>query len=508
MHHVNEYSSCPDPSSCIIHFQNVGCTNLFVCPRKARKIKNPTISTNKKLKTELYNIFLKAINNQKMSSGIQNPTIETILEKEDDSGLVRLLRQTIANLSGQLDAIRKRLAESTKEGAKLTEENEKIKKKNEEMKHELTKLKQQLEDATQQIETLGTQLNPPLIELPNFSLVPVPLLFYEKPSPSSSMPLHIVFYEEGIYEVHGFTKILEDMGFKSDDTTIFGALSTFGKITLNTRLDKINLGLPLDVHDFCFVYPWSISDNAKIKQLIGDGLVDKIKTKVQEYGDEYTSIVDLLFFGGYLYRDENKKTIKLASLKVGAGLTFDPPVKVSPFSVPFAEILSGDNINREGIAQIISKTQESRVYDIMISLFKNGRFQPVTINALWSLGARLFAWLAPNEFLEFNIPYGAFIYINDRLEMSCLIRVNSITSRNYTEASFTAVCSNGKWVPPTLSSTEEPPSCQICFSGKPEIVFSPCGHCAVCDSCSRKLNICPYCRGRIIERIKIFMVVE
>lgn len=475
----------------------------------------------KKNEKRIVKVFSK-INSSNMS-GLDNNsrrlTVGQILEEETDSPIVIQQKQQILDLSRKLNTLTEQTKYLTEQTTRLTETNETLVEQNRQLSRQKdieescsSKLKKELEDATKQIETLRLQLDPPLISLPNFSLVPIPLPFYQIPEDillsqttdrPLPMPLSIVFYEEGIYEVHGFTSILRTFGFMYGYTTIFGSVSKFGEITLKTPLDKINLGLPSNSVDFCFVYPWSISDNDKIKELIKGGLIDKLKSEIQKRGEDYTYVIDLLFFGGYLYRDENKKNVKLVSLKPGAGLTFDNPIKISPFSVRFNEVLSPDNIIQEQI--------KNRTYDIMISLFKYGRFQPVTIESLWILGARLFAWLIPNEFPEFNIPYGAFIYINANLENSCLVKVKGQTSKNYTEASFKAVCSDGKWIPPQIASTIANPECQICFVNQPDTVFVPCGHYAVCDSCSKELQKarspkCPFCRQNIGSAIKCFKV--
>ena len=52
--------------------------------------------------------------------------------------------------------------------------------------------------------------------------------------------------------------------------------------------------------------------------------------------------------------------------------------------------------------------------------------------------------------------------------------------------------------------------CVVCLSNKKEIVFYPCGHQCLCSPCSERFkreaqhNICPICRNRIIDSIKLY----
>ena len=56
---------------------------------------------------------------------------------------------------------------------------------------------------------------------------------------------------------------------------------------------------------------------------------------------------------------------------------------------------------------------------------------------------------------------------------------------------------------PTDSSTGSN-TCCICLEKEANILFTPCNHLTCCAFCSRKVDICPKCRGRVKERIKIY----
>lgn len=53
-------------------------------------------------------------------------------------------------------------------------------------------------------------------------------------------------------------------------------------------------------------------------------------------------------------------------------------------------------------------------------------------------------------------------------------------------------------------------TCVICLSNKKEIVFYPCGHQCLCLDCSKRFQdqarhmICPICRNRIKDMIKVY----
>ena len=44
--------------------------------------------------------------------------------------------------------------------------------------------------------------------------------------------------------------------------------------------------------------------------------------------------------------------------------------------------------------------------------------------------------------------------------------------------------------------------CAICMEYNKEIIFYPCGHFYCCKFCSKKFDLCPICRCRIMYKIK------
>ena len=49
--------------------------------------------------------------------------------------------------------------------------------------------------------------------------------------------------------------------------------------------------------------------------------------------------------------------------------------------------------------------------------------------------------------------------------------------------------------------------CSICLTNERNIVFRPCSHLCVCDSCSSNptMQTCPLCRSEIIDRFVVFV---
>ena len=48
--------------------------------------------------------------------------------------------------------------------------------------------------------------------------------------------------------------------------------------------------------------------------------------------------------------------------------------------------------------------------------------------------------------------------------------------------------------------------CSICFEAEKNIVMMPCKHLCACEECSKKVETCPICRGKINEMMRIFVV--
>jgi len=53
--------------------------------------------------------------------------------------------------------------------------------------------------------------------------------------------------------------------------------------------------------------------------------------------------------------------------------------------------------------------------------------------------------------------------------------------------------------------TSEQSLCLICEERKLAVLFRPCNHVCVCEVCSRSMEVCPICRGRISGREKVFI---
>jgi len=47
--------------------------------------------------------------------------------------------------------------------------------------------------------------------------------------------------------------------------------------------------------------------------------------------------------------------------------------------------------------------------------------------------------------------------------------------------------------------------CAVCYSNQSNSVINPCGHCAVCTECIKRLNKCPICRVKITSWVRIYV---
>lgn len=57
----------------------------------------------------------------------------------------------------------------------------------------------------------------------------------------------------------------------------------------------------------------------------------------------------------------------------------------------------------------------------------------------------------------------------------------------------------------TQPTVSEESACKVCFSKKSSVIFLPCRHVAVCNSCSLWIeDKCPICRSEIKEKISLY----
>jgi len=149
---------------------------------------------------------------------------------------------------------------------------------------------------------------------------------------------------------------------------LMGQFSPAHSITLAAR-EKVALGIPAKATSFVWSYPVS-----------GWTCVS----------EDQSPIANFLALGGYVYFDSMGEILRCNTLtkttqSSGGGLQFG----------------SAQHWQEEWTA----------------SLLKEGRFQPVTIQAMYDAGARYFCWLRPEEKMAGNckeqpeVPHGGFVYL-------------------------------------------------------------------------------------------------
>ena len=56
-----------------------------------------------------------------------------------------------------------------------------------------------------------------------------------------------------------------------------------------------------------------------------------------------------------------------------------------------------------------------------------------------------------------------------------------------------------------LEASCEDLRCSVCLDCAANVLFEPCGHVNVCESCCQRLAQCPICRAKVVRRRKIFI---
>ena len=52
-----------------------------------------------------------------------------------------------------------------------------------------------------------------------------------------------------------------------------------------------------------------------------------------------------------------------------------------------------------------------------------------------------------------------------------------------------------------MSQRQEKAQCVVCMSKPKSIVFYPCKHKCVCETCSQRMSQCPICRAKIVDAL-------
>ena len=53
-------------------------------------------------------------------------------------------------------------------------------------------------------------------------------------------------------------------------------------------------------------------------------------------------------------------------------------------------------------------------------------------------------------------------------------------------------------------AAEEAATCALCVDAKKSVAFVQCGH-AVCDTCAKRVDCCPFCRGPALPTMKFHL---
>jgi SH3 domain/Zinc finger, C3HC4 type (RING finger) len=55
-------------------------------------------------------------------------------------------------------------------------------------------------------------------------------------------------------------------------------------------------------------------------------------------------------------------------------------------------------------------------------------------------------------------------------------------------------------------SPENDDECKICFDGVPDHCLVPCGHAGMCETCSKAMRACPFCKKEVGQALKLWKI--
>lgn len=253
----------------------------------------------------------------------------------------------------------------------------------------------------------------------------------------------------------------------------YGSVSPVHELTLSFENKALAL-IPESAARFVWAYP-----------LFGMGsLNDAQKERLANCSPNLSFLV----FGGFIYFDAQNTVLQANAIAQGNGLYFSGP---QPWRHEFTS-----------------------------NLFKQGRFQDVTIAAMRDQGAKKYCWLKPDEVLvdisgcvswkiEGN---GAFVYLfhEDQRDYSPLDRFFTIAdSVDVSDRPDTGITSfslaHRRRFELTEPTVNEDTLCTVCLENSRKILLMPCSHFCVCDVCAREIDICPLCRRDVEQKLNVDM---
>ncbi|KAJ5073495.1 caspase regulator ring finger domain-containing [Anaeramoeba ignava] len=268
----------------------------------------------------------------------------------------------------------------------------------------------------------------------------------------------------------------------------FGTFSPKHPITLDEK-SKIIAKIPIKATSFVWAYPL-----AGVSQLTEDQ-----KAQLDLTAPE----VVFVSFGGYLYFDSSDRVVGANAIGIGRGLFFNGPHKWD--------------------------------HEFTSCLYREGRFQDITIQSMYDKGARYYCWVRPNETLvseskkEWKIcENGGFVYLFHQNPFEedprdCFFcvgnadpneekKTKNVEHEIFAFSSFAIApkkkIQNAQKEMVTSKKIEELESithCVVCMENLRKCMFIPCAHLSVCEECAKSLTNCPICRAKIQKVVNVFL---
>ena len=89
---------------------------------------------------------------------------------------------------------------------------------------------------------------------------------------------------------------------------------------------------------------------------------------------------------------------------------------------------------------------------------------------------------------------------NDRLKANHRRMIGLLAQTDLPVRIKTSLATIGELLCKERNDLLEKLMCKICMDVLIKVTFEPCGHCLTCESCARRLEICPFCRAAIKEK--------
>jgi hypothetical protein len=262
-----------------------------------------------------------------------------------------------------------------------------------------------------------------------------------------------------------------------------GSNGPFAKVTLEVGA-KAAANIPEEATHFCFCYPLTGMATLTTQEK------ENIEGPVSSGDPEFT----FLTFGGFAYFECGvgyTKFLRANALVQGdTGLTFEGPFT---WKSPYTK-----------------------------HLYRQGRFEPITISALLAKGLQLYCFINPNETLEASAgefswvpcPNGGFVYLYNAdgspHPLDCYFPVASqakeAAANELRIKPFSVV---EKMNPRVPGGAVQEYCCTVCLDRTIRCMLLPCKHLCMCTECVGELRkraaefTCPLCREVVKDARKI-----